>query len=62
VAVLCFVIEADQIASKPKPKPAAAEAPVAQEEVAVIAQAPTLWLCACGAESGAKRRCCTCTW
>lgn len=39
VAVLCFVIEADQIAFETET--AEAEAPVAQEEVAVIAQAPT---------------------
>lgn len=42
VAVLCFVIEADQIAfeTETETETAEAEAPVAQEEVAVIAQAP----------------------
>ncbi|ENY3730188.1 TPA: chemotaxis protein CheA [Enterobacter kobei] len=43
VAVLCFVIEADQIAfeTETETETAEAEAPVAQEEVTVIAQAPT---------------------
>lgn len=45
VAVLCFVIEADQIAfeteTETETETAEAEAPAAQEEVAVIAQAPT---------------------
>ncbi|EMI6682035.1 chemotaxis protein CheA [Enterobacter kobei] len=43
VAVLCFVIEADQIAfeTETETETAEAEAPVAQEGVAVIAQAPT---------------------
>ncbi|ENV5880755.1 chemotaxis protein CheA [Enterobacter kobei] len=43
VAVLCFVIEADQIAFETETETETAEAgaPVAQEEVAVIAQAPT---------------------
>nr|WP_269836208.1 chemotaxis protein CheA [Enterobacter kobei] len=41
VAVLCFVIEADQIAFETETETAEAEAPVAQEEVTVIAQAPT---------------------
>lgn len=43
VAVLCFVIEADQIAfeTETETETAEAEAPVAQEEVAVIAQAST---------------------
>ncbi|MCK7138566.1 chemotaxis protein CheA [Enterobacter kobei] len=40
VAVLCFVIEADQIAFETETETAEAEAPVAQEEVAVTAQAP----------------------
>ncbi|EPW8618514.1 chemotaxis protein CheA [Enterobacter kobei] len=42
VAVLCFVIEADQIAfeTETETETAEAEAPVAQEEVAVTAQAP----------------------
>lgn len=44
VAVLCFVIEADQIAFETETETAAVDAPAASEEVAVVAQAAApLW-------------------